>query len=110
MPFYHWLRPAPDDDVDQLTIKRRVAQKIKALRAALEGHIAAAPLPDDIWVAPVEAFDEGPRYRTIRHRRLIRRRMSASRHGTCASSTRRAMDTGPQRRRLTSPRSFRTST
>ena len=47
MPFYRWLRPAPNDDVDQLTIKRRIAQKIKALRAALEGHIAAAPLPDD---------------------------------------------------------------
>ena len=46
MPFYNWLRPAPDDDVDRLTIKRRAAEKIKALRAALDAHIAAAPVPE----------------------------------------------------------------
>ncbi len=48
MPFYPWLRPRSDDSVETLNTKRRAAQKIKALKAALEAHIAAAPLPEDL--------------------------------------------------------------
>ncbi|MEJ2164144.1 MAG: endonuclease/exonuclease/phosphatase family protein [Desulfobacterales bacterium] len=44
MPFYTWLRPYPYDDVDILATKLRAAQKIKALRAAIEAHINAAEL------------------------------------------------------------------
>jgi endonuclease/exonuclease/phosphatase family metal-dependent hydrolase len=46
MPLYDWLCPTPNDDVETLTTKRRAAQKIKSLRAALAAHIAAAPLPE----------------------------------------------------------------
>jgi endonuclease/exonuclease/phosphatase family metal-dependent hydrolase len=45
MPLYTWLRPRSRDDVDTLKTKQRAAQKIKALRAALEAHIDAADLP-----------------------------------------------------------------
>jgi exonuclease III len=46
MPFYTWLRPCSNDDVDTLKTKRRAVQKIKALRAALAAHIDAADLPE----------------------------------------------------------------
>jgi hypothetical protein len=43
MPFYTWLRPNRGED-PELAMKRRTAQKILDLRAALDAHIAAAPL------------------------------------------------------------------
>jgi endonuclease/exonuclease/phosphatase family metal-dependent hydrolase len=48
MPVYTWLRPRSRDDVDTLKTKLRAAQKIKALRAAIEAHIDAADLPQDV--------------------------------------------------------------
>ena len=48
MPLYTWLRPRTGDDVETLKTKRRAAQKIKALRAALEAHIDTADLPQDV--------------------------------------------------------------
>ena len=48
MPFYTWLRPRTRDGVDTLKTKQRAAQKIKALRAALQAHIDAADLSGDI--------------------------------------------------------------
>ena len=48
MPFYTWLRPHPDDNADKLKTKQRAAQKIKALRAALEAHIHNAGLREDV--------------------------------------------------------------
>ena len=48
MPFYTWLRPCSEDEVDALKTKRRAAQKIKALHAALAAHIDAAELPEDM--------------------------------------------------------------
>jgi len=48
MPLYTWLRPRSRDDVDTLKTKQRAAQKIKALRAALEAHIEAANLPQGV--------------------------------------------------------------
>ena len=47
MPFYTWLRPRSHDEVDTLKMKRRAAQKIKNLRAALEAHIDGAHLPEN---------------------------------------------------------------
>ena len=46
MPLYTWLRPRSYDDVNTLETKQRAAQKIKALRGALEAHIKAASLTD----------------------------------------------------------------
>lgn len=48
MPFYTWLRAHPYDDVDTLKTKLRAAQNIRALRAALQAHISAAVLPEDV--------------------------------------------------------------
>lgn len=48
MPFYTWLRPRSRDNVDTLKTKQRAAHKIKALRDALEAHINAADLPEDM--------------------------------------------------------------
>ncbi len=48
MPFYTWLRPHPDDDVDALNTKLRATRKIKALRAALKAHIDAAEVAEDV--------------------------------------------------------------
>ena len=48
MPFYTWLRPRSSDSNEKLETKRRTAKKIKALRAALEAHIDAASLPNDV--------------------------------------------------------------
>ena len=45
MPFYTWLRPGSRDGIVTLQTKQRAAQKLKALRAALAAHIAAAALP-----------------------------------------------------------------
>jgi endonuclease/exonuclease/phosphatase family metal-dependent hydrolase len=47
MPNYTWLRPLSGDDARSLKTKRRTAQKIKELRAALEMHINAADMSDD---------------------------------------------------------------
>ncbi len=47
MPLYSWLSPHLHDNVDTLKTKQRAAQKIKALRSALEKHIEAADLPED---------------------------------------------------------------
>ncbi len=47
MPFYTWLRPDSGDTPEELKIKQRTAQKIKALRAAIDAHINAAALPED---------------------------------------------------------------
>jgi len=47
MPMYTWLRPRSDDTIDTLNTKRRVAQKLKALRAAFKAHVDAAALPQD---------------------------------------------------------------
>ncbi len=44
MPIYTWLRPDPEDDIQTLETKRRAAQKIKALRTALDNHINRADL------------------------------------------------------------------
>ncbi|MBE9139341.1 hypothetical protein IQ254_19420 [Nodosilinea sp. LEGE 07088] len=44
MPLYTWLRPYASDRDDNLKTKQRVAQKIKALRVALEEHSGAAKL------------------------------------------------------------------
>ena len=46
MPIYTWLRPRSRDDAETLRAKQRAAQKIKALRSALETHIKAAGLPE----------------------------------------------------------------
>ena len=48
MPFYTWLRPRTGDSELVLETKLRAAGKIKALRTALEGHIAGAQLPADL--------------------------------------------------------------
>jgi hypothetical protein len=42
------LRPNSRDDVDTLKTKRRAAQKIKSLRAAIKAHIATADRPEDM--------------------------------------------------------------
>ena len=47
MPNYTWLRPGSNDSDNVLKTKRRAAQKIKALRAALDTHIATASPPQD---------------------------------------------------------------
>jgi exonuclease III len=48
MPLYTWLRPCSDDAADTLKTKRRAAQKIKALRAAIEMHIDTAKLQEGV--------------------------------------------------------------
>ena len=48
MPFYTWLCPSSRDDVDLLKTKQRAAQKIKALRTALESHIDTAVLSEEM--------------------------------------------------------------
>jgi endonuclease/exonuclease/phosphatase family metal-dependent hydrolase len=48
MPFYTWLRPRKSDSAGRLKTKQRATQKIKALRAALEDHIDAGVLSDDV--------------------------------------------------------------
>ncbi len=48
MPLYTWLRPHADDGPEAIRTKQRAAQKIKELRAALQGHIDAAALPEAI--------------------------------------------------------------
>ena len=40
MPFYRWLRPHPDDDPDVLHQKRRTADNLLRLRAALRAEFA----------------------------------------------------------------------
>ena len=53
MPQYTWLRPQNDDNEATLSMKRRTAKKLKALRFAFEAHLSAAeldestPLPSD---------------------------------------------------------------
>ncbi|HSR70476.1 MAG TPA: endonuclease/exonuclease/phosphatase family protein [Acidobacteriota bacterium] len=54
MPFYTWLRPRSSDSKNRLDTKKRTAQNLKTLRAALKGHIAAAELPDGL-VAPSDS-------------------------------------------------------
>jgi endonuclease/exonuclease/phosphatase family metal-dependent hydrolase len=48
MPNYTWLRPDSDDTVETLKIKQRAAHKIKALRAALDVHIGAAGIAENM--------------------------------------------------------------
>jgi endonuclease/exonuclease/phosphatase family metal-dependent hydrolase len=48
MPVYTWLRPRSNDGIDTLVMKRRAAQKLKALRAAFQAHLAATQLPQDV--------------------------------------------------------------
>jgi exonuclease III len=48
MPFYTWLRPRSDDDIETLNTKRRAAQKLKDLRAAFKAHVDASELPQGV--------------------------------------------------------------
>ena len=48
MPFYTWMRPHSGDDAETLETKRRAAQKIKGLRAALKKHFDEAKLTQGV--------------------------------------------------------------